>query len=199
MSKFIRSAASILSLASVLVAAQAHADMASGTTKAVNLYPAWGWAEAAQSFKAPSSDTILSQWSFSLDGSGTNYRFSIVQLDGGMPDLTQPLFSVTQAWSTGTQTISNINLGLTGGAQYAAVIDFLGYTNVSVYYVDDDYVDGNAYWGATSGGSDWISSPEVDLYFSAAFVSANSVPEPASAALLGLGLTAAMWRRRRQS
>lgn len=116
-----------------------------------------------------------------------------------MPDLTRPLFSVIQAWSTGTQTISNINLGLTAGTQYAVVIDFLGYADVPVYYVDDDYVDGNAHWGASSGGSDCISSPEVDLYFSAAFVSANSLPEPASAALLGLGLTAAMWRRRRQS
>lgn len=161
--------------------------------------PTWGWAEAAQSFSVPTTENVLSRWTFYLGGSGTNYKFSIVGMDGGAPDVTQPLFSVTNPWGVGAQEITGINLALTPGSQYAAVIDFLGYTDVSVFYGGDGYSDGNGFWGDISGANSWTSFPDLDLAFSVEFVSGASVPEPASIALFGLGLAGILVARRRKA
>lgn len=198
MNKFVRLAAISMALASGLISSNANAGTTiENSSFAVN--PTWGWAEAAQSFAVPTTDNVLSQWTFAMDGSGTNYRFSIVEMSGGVPDLTQPLFSVINPWGIGQQTISGIDLALTPGARYAAVIDFLGYTDVSVLYGADGYSDGNGFWGDISGANSWTSFTDFDLSFTAQFVSQASVPEPASAAIFGLGLAGIILSRRRKT
>jgi hypothetical protein len=198
MKKILNFATVTMVMASTCLSSNVNAATSIGNSL-IALNPTLGWGEAAQSFTVPTTDNILSQWTFALDGSGANYKFSIVEMNGGIPDVTQSLFSVTNPWGTGSQVINGINLALTPGAQYAAVIDFLGYTDISVLYGGDGYSDGNGFWGDVSGGNFWNSFSDLDLNFSAEFVSRTNVPEPASIALLGLGFAGILLARRRKA
>lgn len=140
----------------------------------------------------------MSESVFDLEGSGTNYKFSIVELSAGSPDMTISLYSVTNPWCIGLQTISGIDLALTPGSQYAAVIDFLGYTGVSVSYLPFSLTDGNAFFGDVSGGNSWMSFLDLTLAFDVEFVPANAVPEPTALTFVGIGLAGLTLIRKRK-
>ena len=163
-------------------------------------FPNWdgsqtaGWAAAAQSFPVPTQDTLLDSFTFRLLGTGTSYEFSLVELAADQP--TGPtLYSTVRPWSVGDITISGINLSLNPSQQYAAVIDFQGYTSVSVAFdwprSSDPYPEGIGYW-LTPNRSEWDTFPNADLLFQATFV-----PEPSAFALLGLGWVALLFAHRR--
>lgn len=181
-----------------------YATSASALT-IIDTYPSssgWqtsGWGATAQSFTVPVVDNVLSDWTFNLAGSGTNYKFSIVQMTGGLPDINQSLYTVTNPWSVGDQNINGINLSLTSGTQYAAVIDFLGYAGSSVEFGPDTYAGGNGFWGFTNSNG-WTNFSGLDHIFQASFVSGgNNVPEPASLALLGLGIAGIYLSKRKKA
>jgi hypothetical protein len=184
-------------LAAMLVIVSASASTVIGT------YPNWdgsqtaGWAAAAQSFTVPAQDVLLRNFVFSLVGNGTSYEFSIVDLVAGQP--TGPvLYSTVRPWSVGDQTISDINLFLGPSQQYAAVIDFQGYTSLSVAFdwpdSFDPYPGGAGYWLSPSQ-SEWTTFPNADLLFSAEF---TQVPEPSTFSMIGFGCVALMISRCRK-
>ena len=107
-------------------------------------------------------------------------------------------------------TVSNINLTLTQGNLYGAVIDNFGYNGLNAAF--------NLNQTSYSAGSLWLVSGDTpttwnrydtpstgyDLTFQATFIApaataSSGVPEPASFLLVGAGITAlAAFRKRRQ-
>ena len=172
---------------------------ASATT-VINTYPDWdgsqaaGWPAAAQSFTVPAQDALLSSFTFTLAGNGTSYQFSIVDLVAGQPT-GATLYSAVRPWSVGDQTFSDINLVLGPSQQYAAVIDFQGYTSLSVDFTwpasFDPYTGGTSYWWSSSQ-SEWVTFANADLLFRAVF---EPVPEPSTFLLVGFGCVAVMISR----
>ncbi len=175
---------------------------ASATT-VIGTYPNWdgsqtaGYSASAQSFTVPVQDTLLSDFTFRLAGSGTSYQFSIVDLVAGLPT-GNTLFSSASPWSDGDQTISGINLALSPNQQYAAVIDFQGYTAVSVDFdwpaSSDLYPGGTGFWFSPYQLK-WVTFPNADLLFKADFVAA---PEPSTFLMIGFGCTVLMAFRQRK-
>jgi hypothetical protein len=164
-------------------------------------YTTGGWAGTAQTFTAP-ADNVLQDWTFFLaprtaDGS---VQFSIYNWSGAGPT-GAALYSTTLAWGTagGATGVSGIDLDLTAGNYYGAVIDLLGYLGSSVSYTDDLYAGGNGQWTTSPPAGPYDDFPTLDHRFIAVFSGDKTeMPEPASLGLFGLALAAAAGVRRRQ-
>jgi hypothetical protein len=160
----------------------------------IDTYPDWdgsvtlSYGRVAQSFLAPGDNTLAS-WKFTLAPSGgpTNVLFQIVSWNPNSGPGGATLFSRTVSWPAlgGDVPVDNINLTLTPGSRYAAVIDFGGYRGQSVLfeYNQNSYDAGNASWfGGINPGWVYLNST-YNTEFRAEFL---AVPEPGS--LLALGL-----------
>jgi len=133
----------------------------------------------AQTFVAP-ADNVLESFTFGIAPRSVNgnLNFSIYEWVGEGPAGTA-LYNVTMDWPIVTSDIhvSGINLILTTGSLYAAVIDLQGYILNSVHYVESDlYAGGNGFW--THDRTTWIGIPELDLLFQAEFTANMPDPDP---------------------
>lgn len=133
----------------------------------------------AQTFVAP-ADNVLESFTFGIAPRSVNgsLSFSIYEWSGQSPAGTA-LYSVAVDWPIVTSDIhvSGINLILTTGGLYAAVIDLQGYNLNSVHYVESDlYAGGNGFW--TRDLTQWIGIPEYDLLFQAEFTAKMPDPDP---------------------
>lgn len=152
-------------------------------------YAAWdgnvtnGWNMQAQKFVAP-SENVLYSWQFAMHdaASGQSMGFSIQETTGGNPN-------GTILWSSGfispggggDVSFTGINLALTTGQTYAAVVDFQGYNGQSIHFTAIDAVPGNGMW--SFDGVSWSDFPDLDQVLRAEFV-----PEPATLLAFAAGL-----------
>jgi hypothetical protein len=118
-----------------------------------------GWLGQAQKFVAP-SENVLYSWQFAMhaDAGGKSMGFSIQETTGGIPN-------GTILWSSGfispggggDVSFTGINLALTTGQTYAAVVDFQGYSGLSIHFTGQDAVPGNGMW--SFDGVNWAGLP----------------------------------------
>jgi hypothetical protein len=162
----------------------------------INTYPDWdgnvtlSYSKVAQSFLAP-TDNFLASWQFTLapNSAPTNLLFQIVSWNPLSGPSGAALFTRNLSWPAqgGDVLVDNINLSLTPGARYAAVIDFNGYRGQSVFfeYNQNSYNHGNASW---FGGINptWVYlNSTYNTEFRAEFL---AVPEPVSLLALALAV-----------
>jgi len=163
----------------------------------INTYPDWdgnvtlSYSRVAQSFLAP-TDNILASWQFTLASipAATNVLFQIVPWNPNSGPSGAALFTRNLRWPAqgGDVLVDNINLTLTPGSSYAALIDFNGYRGQSVFfeYNQNSYNHGNASW---FGGINptWVYlNSTYNTEFKAEFL----VPEPTNLLTLALAATA---------
>jgi hypothetical protein len=162
----------------------------------INTYPDWdgnvtlSYSKVAQSFLAP-ADNLLASWQFTLapNSAATNLTFRIVPWNPLSGPTGAALFTRNLSWPAqgGDVLVDNINLTLSPGFSYAALIDFNSYRGQSVFfeYNQNSYNHGNASW---FGGINptWIYlNSTYNTQFRAEFL---AVPEPTN--LLALALAA---------
>jgi hypothetical protein len=123
----------------------------------VDTFPYWdgnittGWLATAQVIVPPPNCTMLVEYAFELAGRSSpgSVQFSIYEWSTSGP-VGNALFTTTIPWDTTASVIvvSNINLKLTSGTHYGAMIDMLGYTGQSVYfqYNQTGYPRGMGFW-----------------------------------------------------
>jgi hypothetical protein len=141
-----------------------------------------GYRYVAQTFVPPPGNPVLLSWEFELDaryGQSGSAQFSIFEWAGGLPS-GPSLFTATVPWPqiVTDPVVSGINLTLTPGQRYGAVIDLLGYSHSSVLFGPDLYPGGDGFW---NNGMGWSDFPQYDLTFRAEFA---AVPEPPPYALM---------------
>lgn len=146
--------------------------------------PTWGvtnnFTGIAQTFTAP-ADSVLVSFKFGIAPRSSNGKltFSIYNWVGESP-VGVALYSVSPDWtaSTGDILVPGINLPLTTGSLYGAVIDLQGYNLDSVHWVEGDpYEGGDGFWTKGTWPSEYVISG-VDLQFLAEFVAAPPDPTP---------------------
>jgi hypothetical protein len=150
----------------------------------IDTYPDWtgdftgGWTAMTQTFTVP-TDNVLVSFMFGIEPRSWdgNLTFSIYNWDGWRPVGTA-LFSVTLPWTASTNDIlvPGINLALTTGNLYGAVIDLQGCDLNSVHYESNYYTGGNGFW--THDITTWPNDDTSDLglQFRAEFETAGPVP-----------------------
>lgn len=190
LSRFTKSALIPLLAALTTVAAQAavvidtSGGSGGGTTS--------GWGGTAQTFTAP-AESLLRDWTFFLAprAGGGSVGFSIYDWSGTAP-VGPARFTSTLTWnpSGGATGVTGIDLALTPGNLYGAVIDLLGYTGESVEFAADVYAGGYGLWTNSAPSGPYSPYTDLDHRFVAVFDSGASVPAPGAIALLGLGFAA---------
>lgn len=150
--------------------------------------PTSGWTGVTQTFTAP-VDNVLQEWTFFLAQrtGGGEVEFSVYDWSGSAP-AGNALFSTRLPWreSGGSHTVS-LKLALDAGDLYGAVIDLLGYSGDSVFFVTDSYKEGMLFTFPNQNA--WQPNPDFDERFRAVFIEgAAQVPEPSSLALFSLAL-----------
>ncbi|MCG3127322.1 MAG: hypothetical protein CHACPFDD_02180 [Phycisphaerae bacterium] len=166
----------------------------------IDTYPDWdgnvtnGWLKIAQTVTVP-ADNVLDNWKFALNppGGQNTILFEIYEWDNSVGPIGPVLYSSIEAWPAagGDVLVDNINLPLTTGNLYGAIVDLQGYAGQSVHFQVNQfsYTGGDASWfdGATWNflNSGWNTK------FRAEFT-----PEPATLLTLSVAALALLRRRR---
>jgi hypothetical protein len=161
-------------LAAMIAAASAMAEVQ------IDTYPCWDgnvtdmWAGVAQSFVPPTSNTILRNFTFALDPTDAQrtVTFEIYQWSNDTGPVGGPLYSAAAPWPVagGDVSIDNIDLVLTEGVLYGAVVYLGGFDGSSVHFMYNNtcYPDGDASWYSVLGEWYYLSS-SWNLQFRAVF------------------------------
>lgn len=161
------------------------------TTSTWTGYVNSGWLGSGQSFTVDATDTFFDDITFSFASASNGRTFDFVlsdSLNGG-----SNLFSTSFTVNSGLGYI-DIDTDLVAGSTVYALIDYNGYSGQTAYFQNNVYYDGNSNFGANGSKVEFSG---LDHVFVANFTSA-SVPEPASLALLGLGLAGLGFSRKRK-
>jgi len=155
-----------------------------------------GWGATVQTFTAGAGQTLTDYSFVGASGSQASFKFSLYDWTTG----STALYTTTQAWVGGVNTVSGINATLQAGDVYAAEVDYLGPTSGGVAFGGDVYADGAGFWGASGldgNQAAYTAFPSLDTAFKADF-NVSTVPEQGTAAMLlaGLGILGAIGRRR---
>jgi hypothetical protein len=194
----------------LLLAAGACLGLPVEATTILNTYPDGppiytnGFVLEAQTFTTP-ADAILSSFQFQMfNAQGQSVQLEIFAWGGSGPSgpalFTSP--SIARANAIQDFLVSNINLSLTPGSLYGAVIDSAGYNSFNAAFItnQNSYTGGNM-WLLGQNTTTWSTFPGDNLLFQATFVAGapSSVPEPSAFLLIGGGLTALALVRRYRS
>ena len=158
----------------------------------------------AQTFTAQ-ADTVLSSFQFQMFAAlGQTVQLEVFLWSAGGPVGSSLFTSASMARINATQDflVSNINLSLTQGDLYGAVIDSGGYYSFNAAFNTNrnSYTGGNM-WLVDQGSTTWNTYQTDNLLFQATFVATQDspVPEPDAFLLMGAGLTTLALLRRRRS
>lgn len=176
----------------------------------INTYPDWdgnvtlSYSKVAQSFLAP-TDNLLASWQFTLapNAAATNLLFQIVPWNPLSGPSGAALFTRNVNWPAqgGDVLVANINLTLTPGSSYAALIDFNGYRGQSIFfeYNQNSYNHGNASWfGGINPNWVYLNST-YNTEFRAEFLAVGEPANLLATALFAIPLLRYLVRRRLRS
>jgi len=152
----------------------------------------------AQTFIAP-TDNILSSFEIQeVAAPGQSVQLEIFQWNASGP-VGAALYTSAPQPRTVDQifTFSSINLALTAGNLYGAVVDNLGFKdNDAAYNMNQNSYSAGGLW-VTLDGIIWGNLPGDNVYFMADFVpSQTSTPEPSTFLLIGAGFGGMVLARR---
>jgi len=173
----------------------------------LNTYPDWtnyttnAFLKQAQTFTI-GSDTVLSSFQFKMfSAPGQSANLQIFAWGGFGPTGSALFTSQTFNRLNTIQDFlaSNINLTLTQGGLYGAVIDNLGYSGQDAAFNlnQNSYTGGNLWLVSNSTPNTWTGYTGNTAYnltfqanFNALSASTSAVPEPSSFLLIGCGIVA---------
>jgi hypothetical protein len=177
-----------------------HAQTISTYTEAY-MHPLQNYTGFADSFAAP-GPTLL-DYEFGLAGDPTNstlsisiYQWSASTFYGSTVGNALYTHSIVRPTADSNITLSNIDVPMTTGVEYAAVFQTYGNLNNSVQLMSKFPINtnptGNLFTWDTF--TDRYDGYGYDTEFKATF---GAVPEAPPLAILGLGVIGLFWRRRR--
>jgi len=150
-----------------------------------------GWLMQCQKFTPPSPDNTLIHWQFAMDAQagGLPMEFRIEEVSAGVPNGTV-VFSAgfVSPVGGGDVIFSGLNVPLNPSKTYASIVDFKGYSGLSIHFTGIDVVPGNGMWWNQS----WWDFPSLDQKLHAEFV-----PEPVTLLALSCGIVVVVRRMRK--
>lgn len=175
-----------------------------------------GWGGSGQSFSVDASATFFDDLTFHFSSASNGQTFDFIlsdALNGGAS-----LFSTSFTVENGLGFI-DIDTDLAAGSSVYGLVDYNGYTGMSAYYQKDIYAGGNSFFTRGSGKSanefggaydhvfeaNFSGNPNIDIPRNQLVIEGipeldtTEVPEPFSIVLVGLGLAALGFARRRKT